>query len=1219
MDDCLLDEASRKKIINELDRNFFVEAGAGSGKTHCLVERMVNIIKNGKAKIENISAVTFTRKAAAELKERFQIRLEESLKQECGLPQKDNIAEALSNLEQVFIGTIHSFCSKILRERPVEAGVDPGFNEIEEEEDAIYADNAWSLYIEYCHLDKANGRLNFFEEHGILPEDLKDSYKKIIRFPDVKIVTGEVLKPDFLFTKKQVSQFISSLLEVMPEAAHENGRDELQKLIKKAAYFIDNGYLSNDVLFVKMLKDLGKSTKVTQNRWPNGNGLLYQEQMEEFRKGTVRPAIRKWQEYLHKPCADFIERGAGFYSNWRKDHSILNFTDLLILTSKLLRTNEELRLYFKNKYTHILVDEFQDTDPIQAELFLFLTGTDVNETDWRKIIPEPGSLFLVGDPKQSIYRFRRADISIYDAVKKIFAGGNSDGKSNNCGTNDGKSNNCGNNDKKNENPASEVLALFSNFRSLPFMKGLVEKVFKPVFPEEEETPAYQAKYFPLNTVRTASPDYDYGVFENNIEKVPKNNAAQAAAVDAERIAGWIDFSVNKSGIRLERTTDEIKSGLTEKAVYSDFLILSRKREHLGLYVKALENKGIPYDISGGKIFNKSVELSEILKLFKAVEDDRDPVALVTALRGLFFGISDTRLYEFSIAGGKFSIYSAVPEGFDDFKEAYERLGGYKKTVKDKEPLVAAEIILEDLGIIPLAVTQEEGLTRAGNIYKALELLRDYREEEIGLFYDLVRNLEELLKTRDVESLSLLASRKDVVRIMNLHKAKGLEAPVVILADPLGEAGDFAPESHISRAESDTRLIIDAGGRAKKSISRPAGDAGHKSDIAPEGKTDKKSDIGPESDTRYESYPGIKSDAESKGYFCIIKSNGNYGNEIIGIPPDWDDKAAEETKYDMAERKRLEYVAVTRAKNILVVSTYSEGSKAKAWEIIYEYLKEENVRQIPVSQSSLVKEMESVRVSREQWEQEKEEISGIAGRLTAPGYKTVRVTAEAKESYLFGFGQDDYQYFSAGNDYGRSDETGAVHKQESVEKDFIQESKIEFRNSNGKYSELGQSTNEGNKSGDSVKGAREKSGSPGVQYGILAHKVVEIIGRGNYQKVRILASQWAADEGLGNKAAGDLAALAEKFSSGDLLKRINSADKKYFEVPFALTQDDSIIHGVIDLVFQEGNKWVIVDYKTGDFEADYERKSIYLKQLELYKKYWEKISGQEVAETILYKI
>ena len=1071
MENNLIDEKSREKIINELDKNFFVEAGAGSGKTYCLVERMVNLIKQDKAKIENIAAVTFTRKAAAELKERFQIRLEESANQSLTEIENNNVRDALSNLEQIFTGTIHSFCAKILRERSVEAGVDPGFEEIEEEEDSIYAENVWPDFIENSHSVLEDKVFDFMEEYDISPNDLKDTYKKFIQYPDVEIVMADVPKPDFSTIKKAIIEFVESFRKVMPKKVPDNGWDELQKILKRAFYFIDNGYLNRDNLFIKLLNVLNKTANVTQNRWPDGNGKLYGQKMEEFQNEIIKPSIKKWQEYFHKPLASFAKKGADYYEQWRKNHSILNFQDLLTITSNLLRNNSEVRAYFKKRFSHLLVDEFQDTDPIQAEIILFLTGADIKEMDWKSIRPEPGALFLVGDPKQSIYRFRRADIDIYNTVKKIFK-------------NDGTKK-C---DRENDESRSEVLDLYSNFRSLPFMRDVIEEVFMGVLPEEENR--YQAKYFPLKTVRAENKKYDYGLFENNIKKIPKNNAAEVAKIDAEIIAGWIDFAVN-GGLKLERTRDEIKSGLTEKTIYSDFLILSRKRENLGLYAKELEKKGIPYDIAGGKIFNASLELAEILKLFKAIEDVKDPVALVTVLRGLFFGLSDDMLYKFSVAGGRFSYYSKIPEGFQKFEEAYARLREFKDIVNKYEPLVAAEIILEKLGIVPLAVSEEEGLTRVGNIYKALEMLRDYKREEIELFFDLTRNLEELLKIREVESMSILASKNNAVRLMNLHKAKGLEAPIVILADPMGEAKEFEPDLHINRTDTN----------------------------------------------------------ESKGYFTIFKSTSSFSRENIGLPPDWDNKSEEEKKYDRAERKRLEYVAVTRAKNILVVSTYREGSKAKAWEILYDCLK--NAPKLEVKSSDSGKEMEIIHVSKSEWEKEKEQIADNINYISKSSYSLNNVTSEAKEGYVFS---------ASGSGEGK-----------------------------------------------------------GIEWGKIAHKTIEMICRGNDDKVKVMAKKWTEDAGLDKKYAEDLVALADKFKDSDIIKRINKAGKKYFEVPFAYKEDNNIMHGVIDLVFQENNQWVIVDYKTDNFEADIERKLIYQKQVGIYKDYWEKISGEKVAETILYKL
>ena len=1057
------DKEARDKIADHLEINFFVEAGAGSGKTHCLVGRMVNLIKKGRAKIDNIAAVTFTRKAAAELKERFQIRLEKSLNDiSIAADERKNIQDAILNLEQVNIGTIHSFCAKILRERPVESGVDPDFEEIEEDKDFIYAEEAWSDFIDHVS-ESEEGTLKFMEENGIEIKDLKDTYHRFIQYPEVEAETATVLEPDFTETKNEIRKFLIMCKDILPQKVPQKGWDSLQSTIRKSSYFVSSGYLDSKRLFSRILGEMCKNPEIVLNRWPEGKGKEIKEKMLELQDKFIKPALKSWQEYSHEPLVKFIKKGAEFYRDKRKMHSILNFGDLLTMTSDLLKNNSEVRKYFKRTFTHILVDEFQDTDPIQAEIMFFLTGKDTKETDWKNIVPREGALFLVGDPKQSIYRFRRADIDIYNTVKDIFS-----------------------------SEGCEVLELYINKRSLPFMQELIESVFMKILPIEDKEASlnkYQAKYSPLITDKCAKEGYDFGLIENNIPKTDNAKASDIASSDAAKISDWIYGSVNENKLKLQRTEGEINAGLTEKPDYADFLILTKMRKNLGLYARALEKNGIPYDISGGLVFNESLELNEILKLFKAIDDDRDPVSLVTALRGLFFGISDDSLYKFKQAGGNFFYYSLAPLGFPDFEEAFKRLREYKEIVNKNEPACAAEEIIEKSGIIPLALSEKEGLTKSGNIYKAMELLKDFDAKKVVTFYDLIKNMEEILKNKEIESMSLLASKKNVVRLMNLHKAKGLEASVVILADPMGESRNFEPQYHISRTK----------------------------------------------------------DKKAKGYFSINRPTSIFTNEILGIPPDWENKIDEEKKYEEAEKRRLEYVALTRAKNILAVSTYREGTKAKAWQILYDFL--ESARKIELSKNMDIVKIEKLDISRPKWEIEKDRIRKNLNKICSSSYNINNVTSEAKENFIFS----------------------------------------------------------------------SDAGGKGAKWGSISHKAIELACRGEYEKIKALSKKWVEEAGLEERSADELIILIDNFMESRLWERINLASRKLFETPFAQKSDTTFLYGVIDLVFKENNKWVIVDYKTDDFEADRQRKSAYNKQLDLYKKYWEGITGEEVSETILYKL
>ncbi len=1054
----LKDAEARKKIIEDLDTNFFVEAGAGSGKTYCLVERMANLVKSGKADIANIAAVTFTRKAAAELKERFQIRLEK-LSKDPALSDvhKENILHSLADLEQVFLGTIHSFCAKILRERPVEAGIDPGFEAIEEASDLAYAKNAWYAFIENAHSSREES-LAFMHAFGISEDDLFATYLQFVQYPDVSIVTADAKRVDFRQVKESVADFLGSFKENIPCRTHEKEPDKLQTILNKAISYQASGYFSQDRLFIKLLKELSKKAEVTQNRWPDGNGSQYLQKMLDFQEDTIKPAIRSWNEYSHKILADFAKKGALYYSAWRKAYSVLNFEDLLGLTAALLRDNSEVRDFFKKRYTHILVDEFQDTDPIQAEMILFLTGEDSEERDWKKIMPRSGSLFLVGDPKQSIYRFRRADMAIYHRVKNIF------------------------HDEKNQ-----LLQLYTNFRSLPFMKEAVEKVFRQRFSSDDDS--IQAMYHPLETERKEDDLYTSGLFENNIEKIPKNNASDVAAVDAQKIAAWISFAVS-GNVKLARTEEEIKSGINEDVCYGDFLILTKKKTNLSYYGKALERIGIPYDISGSLAFSESLELKEILRLFKAIDDEKDPVALVAALRGMFFGISDKEIYDFKKAGGTFSYFSKVPGCLARFGQAFERCKDYRRIIDRNRPIVAAEIIMEKTGLMPLVLSAEEGLTRAGNVYKAMELLKEEDKEAIDTFYDLIKRFEQMLDNREIESMGLLASKKNVVRIMNIHKAKGLEAPIVILADPLGETKQFEPSHHIDRT--------DAQG--------------------------------------------------SKGYFTIAKKFFSYGSQIIGLPPQWDEKCLQEKRYDQAEKIRLQYVALTRAKNILIVSTYREGNRPKAWEILYDHLKTSAALCVPAGQAAQQKERLDLTV--QEWENEKECSLRDRTALAVQSYRYTTITSEAKEG-LAG-------YEPAGK-------------------------------------------------------------ARGAKWGSICHRAIELVCRAGLERLRVLAGKWIEEEGFADTDKGQLIEMAQKFVEGPLFARLKGSEQKYFEVPFAVFSDNQITQGVIDLVFKEKNGWVIVDYKTDDFERDANRRAKYQKQVQLYRQAWESISGQKVFEALLYRL
>ena len=528
---------------------------------------------------------------------------------------------------------------------------------------------------------------------------------------------------------------------------------------------------------------------------------------------------------------------------------MLNFQDLLQIASSLLRDNPEVRKYFKKRFTHLLVDEFQDTDPIQAEVMFYLTGTDTSEKNWKRLKPEKGSLFVVGDPKQSIYRFRRADIDTYNLVKELI-----------------------------QKAGGELVELKSNFRSMQSIGEWLNPVFEVRLPKDGTK--YQAKFSKLATVRVDSASYMSGLRKIIITKVDRHKADLIVEEDSRRIASWIKHAL-EGGIKIERTVDEKALGLGERPVPSDFLILLRNKKMIPTYASRLEEFGIPFEVAGGNAFKSTYALGEIIKILKAVADPDSAVDLVSALRGLFFGISDNILYQFRKAGGRFSFYSDVPSGTPQaidsvIGSAFERLKLYRNWAGTLPPSVAIEKVIEDVGLVPYIMNQDMGGSRTGNIMKVLEYL--HRVELAGTmeFLSVVEDLEELTAEGEMDEIDISHGNRKAVRIMNLHKAKGLEAPVVFLANPTGKS-EHQPKLHIRR-ESD----------------------------------------------------------QAVGHF-VISSKSNFQEKIVAIPPDWDKYVTEENNYDSAEADRLLYVAGTRAKNILVISSYPDKGDKNFWSLFDPYL------------------------------------------------------------------------------------------------------------------------------------------------------------------------------------------------------------------------------------------------------------------------------------------
>lgn len=1069
----LADEGARKRITDELDTNFLVEAAAGTGKTTSLVNRMVSLVIHEKCKMRNIAAVTFTRKAASHLAEKFQEELEKSFrkaKESTGIDEGaflrcEILEEALEEFHQTFIGTIHSFCGRLIRERPIEAGIDPEFEEIDEVTNVEIRERCWEEYKRDLYL-KQDNLLERLHELGIQFEPLKATYRVISDYPEEQPVVKEDLKrPDLSEARERISTFLRLNENEIPQGLADDKRDRCQiKLIDIISRY-RNRDMTQDPEFISILESFPKYTDVTLNRWPSKDKAKeIKIELQAISDELIHPLLNAWREYLHPILVKAVQPAVENFRLRRLDEKRLNFNDLLIIARDLLRDHPEVRQYFKDRYTHLLVDEFQDTDPIQAEIMMYLTGQDCNEMDWKKLVPDNGSLFVVGDPKQSIYRFRRADITIYNKVKEII-------------TSNG----------------GELLTLNASFRSLGKVCTWSNKVFEDVFPEYGDM--WQAGHVNLTPFRQEG-NLESGVFRLDIH-VDRFNTSLLQE-DAERIAEWIDLAV-KEGFELEVGKT---GGLSDKkrAEYGDFLIVLYNTTKLDIYAKVLESKGIPFDISGGKGFSQSFELTILQPFLRALKDPSDELNVFAYLRGPLCGIDDDTLYHFREQGSYFNYQSGIcNETPKQIADAFEKLRRARKWTLDLSPGVAMEKIIKNLGIIPWSFINEDGESRSGNIVKALSIIRNMSVQGYD-FEGIVEKLEQILSEQNIEGMNIDPSRQNSVRLMNLHKVKGLEAPVVFLAGPHGTSS-HDPTYYIERS------------------SEPP-----------------------------------------QGHFLISQPNG-WSTKEVARPFDWDSNAKKESPYQDAEKDRLLYVAATRARNMLVVSFASNGKRYQSpWGRFNEYIQEP----LPDIQFSGVKEV------RKTTEAEPLDLSDLQDLKTN--------LERTKES-------------ASVPSYSLEKVTALIHSRSEG---------IPFSENTGK----------------------------GYSWGNVIHGMLERMV--NCPKINLerTASYLLELEEREVSETGELVDLMKKIQKSDIWQRVVSASEKYTEVPFTIkttksdieSSDDGpenmLVQGVIDLVFREDGKWVIVDYKSDQGNDINALSTYYSPQVRLYKRYWEQITG-DLAEGYLF--
>jgi ATP-dependent exoDNAse (exonuclease V) beta subunit len=791
------DAAARRVIRQSLDDSLIVEASAGTGKTTELVARIVQVLAKGRTTVDRVVAVTFTHKAAGELKIRLRQELDNARAAATDPAERDHLENALKALEEAAIGTIHGFCAQILRSRPVEARVDPAFEEMTEQEASRLFDRAFDQWFQRRlgesspGLRRALARLAWRDSWLTEPalEQLRGAGRKLIEWRDFP----ELWRREEFDREQAVTKLLAHVSELglMMAQCRRTGDNlvaalaPVRQLLTWLARSGRKDFDTLESLLLKLLRDLKRDSK------KKGSGF--------FAEGVRREDVLASRDRLLASLDDFrVRAGADLAAELRaemqdlvidytalKDRAgKLDFVDLLLRARDLLAENPDVRAYFQERFTHIFVDEFQDTDPLQAAILLLLAAADPKQTDWLETTPVAGKLFLVGDPKQSIYKFRRADVSLYQRVCRTF-----------------------------ESRGVKRVVLTRSYRSVRGIQEFVNAAFAAEMTGDEAS--CQADYSPIEENGPAHPDQPcvialpaprpYGSM--------RISRASISACLPDAIGAFIDWLVRRSGWKVRHPeTDELIPVAARHVC-----ILFRRFTSWGTdvtrdYVKALESRGQPHLLVGSKSFHHREEVETLRAALTAIEWPEDELSVFATLRGSLFAISDATLLRFRHELGRFHAFRKYPPRADgDFQNVTDALGLLAELhrARNRRPIAdTVNALLEAVRAHAGFALRPTGHQALANVYRIGDLARTFELTGGISFRGFVEELAAQAEKSDAPEALVLEEAADGVRLMTVHTAKGLEFPVVILADMAANLTASEPDRYVDaeRRLCATRLL-----------------------------------------------------------------------------------------------------------------------------------------------------------------------------------------------------------------------------------------------------------------------------------------------------------------------------------------------------------------------------------------------------------------------------
>ncbi len=773
------DARARRAAQQDLDRDLFLEAGAGTGKTTALVTRIMALVRSGVA-MSNIAAITFTEKAAAELRERLRRELLAASRQ-ADDDELASLRNALEELDGAAVCTLHSFAQRILAEHTTEAGLPPRLELLDEISAEMDFADAWDRFVEQLLAEPEM-------ERALVLGDALGMRLANLRAVARGMTDNWDLAAERICSLEQISEVppleFSDLVATMRELAGEtaqiqpaavggfsqkpdalylvlNWLDELANRLQQAGE-----QQAGELEAMKLLEQVagGRCPKGSKTNWQPG---FDKEAVVERLKELRASAGAYLDDFGRAVSARLLARLTGFVvgeAERRRRQGRLAFHDLLVQARDLLRHRERggpVRWALRQRYQRLLIDEFQDTDLIQVELALLIACEDPEHADgsqrWQDLEGGAGALFFVGDPKQSLYRFRRAHIGLYLQVAE-WAG-----------------------------PAARE-TLSRNWRSTPAILDWVNAVFGYLIkPDAGSQPSYvplQAASQPGNA-EAGAPVILLGTHSRGTGTPRGISAAELRVQEFAEVAALIKRAVAECW--------PVRQGSGNRPLQlRDVCVLIPARTVLRPLIGAFEAAGVPYRVESSSLVYATRAEIDLLATLRAIDDPSDHLAVVTALRSAAFGFGDDDLYNYrQLCGGTHRPWDYLsPQPQHPVSEALDWLRKLHEERLWRSPGEIVDRVIRERRLLELAFAEARHRDTWRRLRRAADQARSFSESTGGTLRDFLRwvEIQRSEGARVVEAL-VPESDDDAVRIMTVHAAKGLEFPFVVVA---GFSGTTTP-------------------------------------------------------------------------------------------------------------------------------------------------------------------------------------------------------------------------------------------------------------------------------------------------------------------------------------------------------------------------------------------------------------------------------------------